>query len=182
MVKFRNDVSGTGLNDWWDNGSSQIAFCRGGKGFVAFNNDNYDMNVSLQTCLSAGTYCDVISGYKSGSSCTGKSVSVGGDGRAQINIPANADDGVLAIHAAVSISKDFHHIVHDVTLNYFAFSVQIVIMMMSNPVYFKCINKCIFLNSLSYLFSIIPLEVIVLDPNCICAIQTAVVGCLRCKN
>ena len=32
---------GTTLNDWWDNGSNQIAFCRGGKGFIAINNDGY---------------------------------------------------------------------------------------------------------------------------------------------
>ena len=25
------------MNDWWGNGDKQIAFCRGGKGFIAFN-------------------------------------------------------------------------------------------------------------------------------------------------
>ncbi|XP_052870558.1 alpha-amylase 2-like [Anopheles cruzii] len=99
MVGFRNAVSGTGLNDWWDNGGNQIAFCRGGRGFVAFNLEGYDLNQSLQTCLSAGTYCNVISGSKSGNSCTGTTVTVGGDGRANIFIAANAEDGVLAIHA-----------------------------------------------------------------------------------
>uniref|UniRef100_W8BSY0 Alpha-amylase n=1 Tax=Ceratitis capitata TaxID=7213 RepID=W8BSY0_CERCA len=98
MAAFRNIVAGTDLQSWWDNGSNQIAFCRGNKGFVAFNNDNYDLNTSLQTCLPAGTYCDVISGAKSGSSCTGKSVVVGSDGRANISIRASEDDGVFAIH------------------------------------------------------------------------------------
>ena len=43
---------GTGLNDWWDNGDYQIAFCRGGKGFIAFN-DQYDtdLRVTLQVNL-----------------------------------------------------------------------------------------------------------------------------------
>ncbi len=47
----KNDIffrSGTTMNDWWDNGSNQIAFCRGGKGFIAINNDNFALQQSLQ--------------------------------------------------------------------------------------------------------------------------------------
>ncbi|XP_069963954.1 alpha-amylase 2-like [Bactrocera oleae] len=98
MVGFRNIASSTTVQNWWDNGSNQIAFCRGNKGFIALNNDNYDLNTTLQTCLPAGTYCDIISGEKTGSSCTGKSIVVGSDGRAHISIGQNEDDGVLAIH------------------------------------------------------------------------------------
>ena len=40
---------GTCVSNWWDNGDKQIAFCRGRKGFIAFNNQNdTDMNVTLQ--------------------------------------------------------------------------------------------------------------------------------------
>jgi hypothetical protein len=40
---------GTGVNDWWDNWDKQIAFCRGGKGFIAFNNQyNVDFTQTLQ--------------------------------------------------------------------------------------------------------------------------------------
>jgi len=99
MVGFSNQVKGTGLSNWWDNGNNQISFCRGNQGFLAINNEGSDLNQSLQTCLPAGTYCDVISGNKSGSSCSGKSVNVGGDGTAQIYIGAGEDDMVLAIHA-----------------------------------------------------------------------------------
>ncbi|XP_055587963.1 alpha-amylase A-like [Uranotaenia lowii] len=99
MVGFRNAVVGTGLNDWWSNGDQQIAFCRGGNGFIAFNNQwGQDFNQRLQTCLPAGQYCDVISGSKQGSSCTGTVVSVDGTGNAQIFISSGAEDGVLAIH------------------------------------------------------------------------------------
>lgn len=42
------NFQGTTMNDWWDNGSNQIAFCRGGKGFIAINNDNFDLQQSLQ--------------------------------------------------------------------------------------------------------------------------------------
>ena len=98
MVEFRNVTHGTDMNDWWDNGNNQISFCRGGKGFIAINNDSSDLTQTLQTCLSAGTYCDVISGSKDGGSCTGKSVTVNSDGTAYIEIKTSEDDGVLAIH------------------------------------------------------------------------------------
>lgn len=48
MAKFRNVVAGTTLNNWWDNGRNQIAFCRGGKGFIAINNDNTALTQTLQ--------------------------------------------------------------------------------------------------------------------------------------
>ncbi|KAJ2948568.1 hypothetical protein O0L34_g7820 [Tuta absoluta] len=98
MVGFRNAAGNTGVNDWWDNGSNQIAFCRGGNAFIAFNNDPWDLNQNLQTCLPAGQYCDVISGEKVGNSCQGKTVTVDGSGRAQIFVGAQDSDLVLAIH------------------------------------------------------------------------------------
>jgi hypothetical protein len=58
--------------------------------------------------LPAGTYCDVISGSKSNGSCTGKNVTVvGRDKIANIVIMHNEEDGVLAIHADVSMASDF---------------------------------------------------------------------------
>nr|ANG56301.1 amylase [Eriocheir sinensis] len=99
MVEFRNVAHGTDMNDWWDNGNNQIAFCRGDRGFVAINNEGYDLAQTLQNCLAAGTYCDVISGSLEGGACTGKSVTVGSDGTAYIQIATSEDDGVLAIHA-----------------------------------------------------------------------------------
>jgi len=37
------------MSNWWNNGNKQITFCRGGKGFIAFNNQyNTDLNVNLQ--------------------------------------------------------------------------------------------------------------------------------------
>ncbi|PNF33597.1 Alpha-amylase 1 [Cryptotermes secundus] len=99
MVGFRNVVAGTGMNDWWDNWDKQIAFCRGDKGFIAFNDQyNVDFKESLQTCLPNGTYCDIISGSKSEKGCTGKSVTVDENGKAYIEILHDEYDGVLAIH------------------------------------------------------------------------------------
>ncbi|XP_053610127.1 alpha-amylase 4N-like isoform X2 [Plodia interpunctella] len=98
MVQFRNVAGTTGLNDWWDNGGNQIAFCRGGQAFIAFNLEYWALNQSLQTCLPAGRYCDIASGTKNGNSCTGKTVTVGNDGRANINIGPDDYDMYLAIH------------------------------------------------------------------------------------
>ncbi|XP_075237093.1 alpha-amylase 1-like [Lycorma delicatula] len=97
MIAFRNIVEGTNVTNWWDNGQNQIAFCRGKKGFIAFNGDNCALNVKLQTCLPAGYYCDIISGRKNYGSCSGKLVIVGSDGYSYIYISNNDENGAVAI-------------------------------------------------------------------------------------
>ncbi|KAK7864526.1 hypothetical protein R5R35_003133 [Gryllus longicercus] len=98
MVGFRNTVEGTSVTNWWDNGNQQIAFGRGNAGFVAFNDQyNTDFKQTLQTGLPQGDYCDLISGSKSNGRCTGKSVTVNGDGSAYIEILSSENDGALAI-------------------------------------------------------------------------------------
>jgi len=106
MVKFRNVVDGTTMNDWWDNGNNQIAFCRGGKGFIAINNEGSPLQQTLQTCVPAGTYCDIISGDLVNGQCTGKSITVGSDGMAFISISNSEDDGVLAFHIESKLGSD----------------------------------------------------------------------------
>lgn len=81
--------------------SRKIAFSRGNKGFVAINNEGSDMSVTLQTGMPAGSYCDVISGNLVNGSCTGKTVTVGADGKASISIRNVDEDGILAIHEQV---------------------------------------------------------------------------------
>nr|AVA17420.1 putative Per a 11 isoallergen [Periplaneta americana] len=98
MVRFRNVVRGTEITNWWDNGNHQIGFARGDRGFVAFVVNDNDLKQTIQTGLPAGTYCDVISGGKNGSSCTGKTITVNEDGTAYIEILISDDDGVIAIH------------------------------------------------------------------------------------
>nr|QEI22884.1 putative alpha-amylase [Oryctes rhinoceros] len=97
MVGFRNAVRGTGLNDFWTNGAQQIAFCRGGSGFIAFTNGG-TIAQNMQTCLPSGTYCDVISGSLINGQCTGKTVTVGANGIGYVYLADNEEDGVLAIH------------------------------------------------------------------------------------
>ncbi|XP_030641594.1 pancreatic alpha-amylase-like [Chanos chanos] len=98
MVIFRNVVNGQPLSNWWDNGSNMIAFGRGNRGFLIINNDTWEMTITLNTGLPAGTYCDVISGDKSGTKCTGKQVTVGSDGRAYFKINSAEADPMIAIH------------------------------------------------------------------------------------
>ncbi|CAB3261279.1 unnamed protein product [Arctia plantaginis] len=98
MVAFRKVAANNRVNDWWDNGSNQIAFCRGAVAFVAFNNDLIDFDETLQVCVPPGRYCDVITGVIKRRNCTGKLVTVNKDGRARISIRAHAKDMVLAIH------------------------------------------------------------------------------------
>ncbi|XP_041947932.1 alpha-amylase-like [Alosa sapidissima] len=99
MVAFRNVVNGQHFTNWWDNGSNQIAFGRGNRGFIVINNDDSNLDMTLNTGLPGGTYCDVISGQKDGGRCTGKQVNVGGDGRAHFRISNMDEDPFVAIHA-----------------------------------------------------------------------------------
>lgn len=98
MIAFKNTVGDADLHNWWDNGADQIAFCRGDKGFIAFNQEVIDLNQTLNTCLPSGIYCDVISGSKKGTSCSGKIITVGEDGKGTIFVGAKENDGVIAIH------------------------------------------------------------------------------------
>ncbi|XP_026494961.2 alpha-amylase 2-like isoform X1 [Vanessa tameamea] len=98
MVGFRNVAGNTQVTNWWDNGNNQIAFCRGSRAFIAINGENLSLNQNLQTCLPAGRYCDVISGAKVNNSCSGKTITVGSDGRAWITISPQDYDMFIAIH------------------------------------------------------------------------------------
>ena len=49
LKRFCIYALGTVVSNWWDNGDRQIAFCRGGKGFIAFNDQyNTDLSTNLQ--------------------------------------------------------------------------------------------------------------------------------------
>lgn len=98
MVAFRNTVETAGVVAWWDNGDNQIAFSRGNRGFIAFNGQyRVDLNANIQTGLTAGVYCDLASGSKQGNSCTGTSVTVSSDGRADIYLSSEAPEGYIAL-------------------------------------------------------------------------------------
>lgn len=103
MIQFRNAVHFAPIRFVWDNDANQIAYCRGRKGFVAFNNDESELNETLYTCLPNGVYCDIIPGELRVNKCTGKQVIVDSKGKAQIQV---SSIGVLAIHALVNMFKN----------------------------------------------------------------------------
>ena len=96
MVRFRREVAGTDINHWWDNGRDAIAFSRGDKGFVAINRESTAITATIGTALSAGTYCDILTGGKSGTACAGTSVTLDASGALTLNLPSNTAIAILA--------------------------------------------------------------------------------------
>lgn len=89
MVGFHNTTRGAAVANWWDDGSNAIAFSRGGKGWVAVNNEGAAVDRTFTTGLPAGVYCDLIHGSVSGGGCTGPTVTVDASGNATTTVPAN---------------------------------------------------------------------------------------------
>lgn len=100
MVAFRRHVAGSDVNRWWDNGANALAFSRGDKGFVAINNETTTLVTTVATGLAAGTYCDILTGGRSGSACVGTTVIVDGAGNVQLSLPART---AIAIHTAARL-------------------------------------------------------------------------------
>lgn len=62
MVKFRNAVRSSPVRSWQNLGENQIAFCRGSRGFVVFNNNPLeDLDQEVFVCVPKGDYCDILS-------------------------------------------------------------------------------------------------------------------------
>jgi alpha-amylase len=93
------------VTDWWDNGGGQIAFGRGGAGFVVLNAEDRPLARSLHTGLPAGSYCDVLSGDFTDTPgrgrCTGAVVTVDAAGDASFTVGAL---GAAAIHAGARLA------------------------------------------------------------------------------
>lgn len=97
-VDFRNNTNDNwNVTNWWDNGNNQIAFGRGSSGHVVINKENFTMNVTLQTDMLPGQYCNVLKGELSadGSSCTGEAITVNNDGTINTSL---APWDAIAIH------------------------------------------------------------------------------------
>jgi alpha-amylase len=114
MVGFNIATHGTSMNTWTVGTNNQIAFSRapssainangsvtvgGALGFVALNNDTSSWSTTFATGLPAGTYCNVINGTLSGSSCTADVVVVDANGNATVTVPANGVPGQSAVPA-----------------------------------------------------------------------------------
>ncbi len=100
MVGWHNHVGKAKQQNWWDDGQNVIAFGRGAKGWVSFNNGSAAKKITVQTGMSAGTYCDVVHGKKSGGSCTGPTIKVKDSGKATVTIGAT---DAVAIQASARL-------------------------------------------------------------------------------
>ena len=89
MIGFYNAVKGTKVTKWQDDESNNIAFSRGNKGFFAINNDDKQNDVSYNTDLPDGEYCNVYASKN----CE-KTVTVSG-GKVETTIPAHS---AVALH------------------------------------------------------------------------------------
>ncbi len=99
MVRFRRVVAGTGVNHWWDNGGNAIAFARGDRGFVAINGEADSLDVSLQTGLAPGRYCDLTTSTLL-TGCNGRTVTIDSTGTLTVTL---ASRHALAIDAATHL-------------------------------------------------------------------------------
>jgi alpha-amylase len=88
MVGWHNAVAGSAVANWWSDGNNVISFSRGSAGFVAINNTFAAVTRTFATGMAAGTYCDVIHGTASGTSCTGPLVTVDSSHNASVTVPA----------------------------------------------------------------------------------------------
>jgi alpha-amylase len=98
MAMFRNVVGFEPVENWWDNNGHQISFSRGDRGFIAINNEDFGMEVTLKTRMAPGDYCDIISGNKKNGSCTGKVIKINSNGTIRVSIKYYEEDPVIAIH------------------------------------------------------------------------------------
>ena len=106
MVLFRKTTAGAAVANLWNNGTNQLAFSRGDRGFVAINHEAMALRQSFKTGLVAGRYCDVLSGDFTPktstvlASCSGTVVEVDASGNATIEVPA---ESALAVHVAAAL-------------------------------------------------------------------------------
>lgn len=106
MVSFRNFTADEfRVTNYWDNGNNQMAWGRGGKGFVVINMEGSDLSRTFQTGMPAGRYCDIISGNynQSNQSCSGNIIEVDNNGNAAIT--AHYRNGA-AIHIGAMVTDN----------------------------------------------------------------------------
>lgn len=110
MVAFRNHTADAWhVSDWWQNGNDQIAFGRGGLGYVVINKRwGSDLNQSLNTGMPDGEYCNIIEAdfNESTGACV---LGEGASGPATITVSGGyanfsvAGDSAAAIHVGAKV-------------------------------------------------------------------------------
>lgn len=104
LVELRNAAGNAPVTNWWDNGYQAIGFGRGNASFIVINNENFILEHVFQTFLPAGTYCDVISGSKTSTGCSGRSFYVNEAGKVAIKVDNAWEDPMVALHTRAKLS------------------------------------------------------------------------------
>ncbi len=94
MVSFRAATDGAPVTNWQRHGDRALSFGRAAEGHVIINASDAPLDVTVQTELEPGDYCDLVSS-SSASACDGETVAVSDDRRLEAQLdPMSA----LAIH------------------------------------------------------------------------------------
>ncbi|KAK8767464.1 hypothetical protein V5799_005755 [Amblyomma americanum] len=103
LVELHNVAGFMPVSNWWDNGYHAIAFGRGNATFIAINNEDFRLDAVLQTSLPPGRYCDVISGSKTSTGCSGRVIDVRNDGKVDLTVDNAWEDPMVALHIHAKI-------------------------------------------------------------------------------
>ena len=88
LVKWHDYVGSAKRKNYWTDDINVVAFSKGNRGWVAFNNSTADKQIRVQTGLPQGTYCDTVHGAKTGGACSGPSVVVNSTGFTTVTVKA----------------------------------------------------------------------------------------------
>ncbi|RYZ97354.1 MAG: hypothetical protein EOO68_15430 [Moraxellaceae bacterium] len=104
MVSFANNTNAQfRVTNYWDNGNNQMAWGRGGLGFIAINReDSAGLSRTFATGMAAGTYCDIIHAdfnYNTGA-CSGASITVNASGNATFSVTTH---DAVAFHSGAVV-------------------------------------------------------------------------------
>ncbi|XP_077507988.1 pancreatic alpha-amylase-like isoform X2 [Amblyomma americanum] len=103
LVQLRKVAGDNPVTTWWDNGANAIAFGRGNSTLLVINNEDHSVDITLQTQLPAGKYCDVVSGSKTAAGCTGRTVTVDAQGKTKLRVDSGWEDPMVAVHVEAKL-------------------------------------------------------------------------------
>jgi alpha-amylase len=89
MIGWHHYVGDAKRHHFYTDDANVIAFSKGNRGWVAFNNNlSANKTITVQTGLPPGTYCDVVHGKKNNGACTGPTLTVTASGFVTVTIKA----------------------------------------------------------------------------------------------
>ncbi|KAG8873343.1 hypothetical protein FRB97_006809 [Tulasnella sp. 331] len=100
MINFFNEVGSSAVVNWVSDASTHIAYGRGALGHVGINLSGSSWSRSFATSLPSGTYCDIVHGTVSGTSCSGPTITVSNGAFTTTVVAYDA----FGIHAGAKIS------------------------------------------------------------------------------